>query len=886
MSSIAPFINLRTSGLGYQLLADSVPELSWEFATGGEAPDRAVVEVYQAGASVPMWQGTWRVGTQPAVRYAGPPLERSAAYTWRVGATVRDTQVWSAAASFETHPGPLHELAEWIGLQVTEPADAPTPVQYLRRTFHLEAAPVRARLYASARGWYGLAVNGGDVTGVRITPRFTAYDQRLEYEGYDVTDELVAGSNTLGIELAEGRYRGRNGAFGQRNTYGQQIAAIAYLLIEFESGRREIITTDAAWEGGYGPRRFADPQEGVTIDARISAAQFTAGTALADARPVEVFPRGAERVEAARSEPVVVADVLEPARTTTIGDRIVVDFGQNLVGVARLTVAGPAGTTLAVHHSELVDETGRIRTDYLLGDGVLPAVPAIDRYVLAGGGSEIFEPRYTIRGFRYIEIEGAVQVDLERIEALVLQADLRYDGEFSSSHSGLNRLHDNIVWSMRGNFTDVPTDCPTRERSGWTGDAQVFAPAATYLADVSLFLRDWLRDVVLQQGEDGALGDVAPRDSRPLPELSQFAGLMDGKGSAGWADAITMVPWTLYQRYGCTDVLAENWDAMVAWVQFCLRRAADRHPSRTGDPSPHERYVVDTGFHWGEWLEPGNEFDGPEAVQMILNLANNPDAEVATAYFAHSARLVAEAAAVLGKAQSALEYSELHERIRAAYQAEFLDPDGMPRTLTQAKLVRPLTFGLIPEHARQRVADRLADLVVADGTRLATGFLSTGYLLPALSAWGYDDLALDLLLQEEQPSWLGQVAQGATTILESWNGTGSQNHYALGAVARWMYENLAGLRAVAPGWQQIEIRPMLTHRLEHVSARTMTPYGLLSSAWQRSETGWEVEVTVPAGVEARIAVHGANVLEDGARIAALPCGTSAWRVRSARVDTL
>lgn len=886
MSSVAPFINLCTSGLGHQLLADRVPELSWEFVTGAEVPDRAVVEVYQAGVSVPMWQGTWRVGTRPAVRYAGPPLEGSTVYTWRVGATVRDTQVWSEVASFETHPGPLHELAEWIGLRVTEPADAPTPVQYLRRTFDLEAAPVRARLYASARGWYGLAVNGGDVTGVRITPRFTAYDQRLEYEGYDVTDELVAGSNTIGIELAEGRYRGRNGAFGQRNTYGEQIAAIAYLLIEFESGRREIITTDAAWEGGYGPRRFADPQEGVTIDARIPGAQFTAGTALTDARPVVVFPHGAERVEAARSEPVVVVDVLEPARVTTIGDRIVVDFGQNLVGVARLTVAGPAGATLAVHHSELVDEAGRIRTDYLLGDGVLPAVSAIDRYVLAGGGSEIFEPRYTMRGFRYIEIEGASRVDLERVEALVLQADLRYDGEFSSSHSGLNQLHDNIVWSMRGNFTDVPTDCPTRERSGWTGDAQVFAPAATHLADVSLFLRDWLRDVVLQQGEDGALGDVVPRDSRPKPELSQFAELMDGKGSAGWADAITMVPWTLYQRYGSTDVLAENWDAMVAWVRFCLRRAADRHSSRTGEPLPHERYVVDTGFHWGEWLEPGNEFDGPEAAQMILNLAHNPDAEVATAYFAHSARLVAEAAAVLGKAQSAQEYSELHEQIRAAYQAEFLDADGIPRTVTQAKLVRPLTFGLIPEHARQRVADRLADLVVADGTRLTTGFLSTGYLLPALSAWGYDDLALDLLLQDERPSWLGQVAQGATTILESWNGAGSQNHYALGAVARWMYENLAGLRAAAPGWQQIEICPVLTHRLEHIRARTMTPFGPLSSAWQRSETGWVLEVTVPAGAEARIRLDGANLLEDGTRIAVLPSGTSTWRVRSAPADTL
>ncbi|MEU8240965.1 family 78 glycoside hydrolase catalytic domain [Actinoplanes missouriensis] len=891
MSTINPFANLRTSGLEHQLLAEPFPEFSWAFAPGVEAPDAAEVEVCESGSGAVLWRGTWRRGTVPALTYAGPRLRPSTAYTWRVGSRTDGLDRWSPFMNFETHPGFLEELADWIGLPVEETEDEPTPVQYLRRSFQLEEAPVRARLYCSAQGWYGAAVNGDDVTGVRITPRFTAYDQRLEYEAFDITHTLVRGANTVGLELAEGRYRGRNGAFAQRNTYGLQIAAIAHLVIEFTSGRKEIISTDSAWTGGYGPRRLADPQEGVIIDARIPGARFTAGDSLIDERPVTVFEPGTVRVEPMRSEPVVTAEILEPVSVTTIGEHTVIDFGQNLVGVARLTVSGAAGTTVEVHHSELIDEAGHVREDYLSGDGIIPPSLAIDRFVLAGGASEVFEPRYTMRGFRYIEVESTAAVDILRAEALVLHADLRYGGSFDSSHPGLNRLHQNVVWSMRGNFTDIPTDCPTRERTGWTGDAQVFTPTATLLADVDLFLRDWLRDVVLLQTEDGAVKDTAPRDANPTPDTEQFAALMP-TGSAGWADAITIIPWALYESYGRGDALTENWDAMVAWIQFCVRRAAVRHPSRTGDPLPHEKYIIDTGFHWGEWLEPGNslsdaplaEGEMPHAVKMLINLATNPDAEVATAYFARSADLLSRIAAVLGRTREEHEYSQLHAQIRAAYQTEFLDADGVPHTLTQAKLVRPLTFGLIPDGSGQRVADRLAELIVAEGSRLGTGFLSTGFLLPTLSAWGHDDLALDVLLQEQQPSWLGQVALGATTTLETWNGVGSQNHYAYGSVARYLYENLAGMRALAPGWQMIEIRPLLTHRFEHIAAETMTPFGPLSSAWRRTQDGWAIDVSVPAGTEAVLVLDGAASLADGSRRTVLPCGSSSWAVTSVPVE--
>ncbi|MBT2486506.1 MULTISPECIES: alpha-L-rhamnosidase [unclassified Microbacterium] len=890
MSSIHPFVNLRTSGLDPQLLAEPDPEFSWSFEVDAPAPESAVVEVIESETGSPVWQGTWHHGSAPTLAYTGPSLKPATAYTWRIrSGSDGTTGEWDASADFETHPGLLEELAEWIALPVPEAEEEPTPVQYLRRTFHLEEAPARARLYASARGWYGASVNGVDVTGVRITPRFTSFDQRIEYEAYDVTLALVAGDNTVGLELAEGRYRGRNGAFAQRNTYGLQTAVIAYLLVEFESGRVQVITTDAAWTGGHGPRQIADPQEGVVVDARISGANFTAGDALVNERPVTVFESGSARVEPMRSEPVVVSEILEPARITTVDGHTIIDFGQNLVGVARLTVSGTADTTVKIHHSELLDDAGHVDEGYLAGDGIIPESLPIDEFVLAGRGNEILEPRYTLRGFRYIEIESTTPIDIHRAEALVLQADLRYGGEFTSSHQGLNRLHENIVWSMRGNFTDIPTDCPTRERTGWTGDAQVFAPTATLLADVELFLRDWLRDVVVLQTEDGAVKDTAPRDSNPMPETEQFADFMP-TGSAGWADAITMIPWELYERYGRADVLEENWEAMVAWLQFCVRRAAARHSSRTGDAQPHEEYIIDTGFHWGEWLEPSNslsdapvvEGEMPHAMKMIIDLAMNPDAEVATAYFARSAQLASRVADVLGNTEDALTYAALHDRIRAAYQAEFLDESGVPRILTQAKLVRPLAFGLIPDSAGQRVADRLAELIVSNGSRLGTGFLSTGLLLPVLSQWGHDDLALDVLLQEQQPSWLGQVALGATTTLETWDGVGSQNHYAYGAVGRYLYENLAGMRTLAPGWQKIEIRPLLTDRFDHIAAKTTTPFGTLTSAWRRIAGGWVVDVSVPSGTEARLVVEGAVCLADGSSSTVLPVGQSSWAVTSTR----
>lgn len=867
--------HLRASGLAFPLALDTPPEFSWRIV-GADADTvigSATIELTRAEAagdwSEPIWSGHWTPPGIPAVVYDGPPLEPRARFRWRVGVQIGDraATVWSEPAWFETGIGvDLPHLARWIGLEVTEPSTEPTPVQYLFTRFSVPGPVVRARVYATALGWYGVSVNDTDITGNSIAPRFTALDHRVEYRAYDVTEAVTVGENTIELQLAEGRYRGRNSAEGTRAVYGNQLAALALLEVECADSTRVTVGTDSAWHGGHGRLVTADPQEGARIDARATPPQ----TAARDVgNTVTVFTPQVS-VVAASSEPVRLVEEAAARCITERDGRLVVDFGQNLVGVTRLVVSGERGQEVTVAHSEVLDADGRPDMDYLdMSGGMLPRIDPIDRYTLGGTPGEVFEPRFTLHGFRYVELEGVAPDQIDRITALVIGADLDYHGDFHSSYAKLTELHENIVWSMRGNFTDIPTDDPTRERSGWTGDAQVFAPAAVLLADVRLMLEDWLRDVGLQQDPDGAVPDRVPRDTLTLPELET---LFPGKGSAGWGDAMVMVPWTLYQHYGRTAVLAENFDAMAAWVEFCRRRAADnRHPDRTGAPKPHEKFIIDTGFHWGEWLEPGTEpgAEGP-TVEDFLRNSTHPDAEVATAYFAHSAHLLTRIARILDKDSHADDLEELWRNVRDAYRAEFLDPQGLPRVTTQAKLVRPLMFDLLATDARPLAARRLAEQIRANGIRLSTGFLSTGMLLTCLSDWGHDELAVDLLLQEEPPSWLGQVNTGATTMMETWQGShngkanGSHNHYALGAVACWMYERLAGLRRTAPGWTDVCIDPVLDGRFDHVAASTMTPFGRLGSAWRSRGDGWTITVEVPAGIRATL------------RDAELAPGVSTW----------
>lgn len=866
---------LRTSGLKSPLAVDRTPEFSWQFeSVDGARPTDAVVELFRDGRSV--WTDQWRPGTVPAVHYSGPVLDPQTRFHWVV--TVTDASGHKSRSKdvyFETGLGEgLSRRAQWIGIPVTENLDKATPVQYLRRRFNLRGKVRSARLYVSSLGWNSVWLNGECVSGVSIAPRYTSYQERIPYETFDVTELLVQGENRLGIQVGEGRYRGRNGGTSARGSFGNQLAAIGLLDVELVDGSKLSITTDATWESGYGPLMTADPKEGVRIDTRIPGETWTKpGTSDWSPSAVVAIQAANGQLSATTVEPITVIEEFPAVSVTEVAGKLVLDFGQNMAGVMRLDATGEPGQSVEVGYSELLADDGLIKRGYV-GGGVVNVPEARDIYILKGGNQSLTPPM-TTRGFRYAEVSGLRRDQLRDVRALALATSLDYHGSFHCSHSGLNRLHENVRWSMRSNYTDAPTDCPTRERSGWTGDCQVFAPTAGLLADVRNFLSDWLRDVVIEQEDDGCVRDVAPferhESDNPLIKVTP------GKGSAGWADAIVMVPWTLYQLYGRTDVLAENWNAMAGWVEFCRRRARARHPDRTGVPKPYEDYLIDTGFHWGEWLEPGNQLGRTpeEVVKSLKRLSTHPDAEVATGYFAHASRLLSKTARVLGKDREAAEYDEVWRRARAAYQAEFLDVNGMPLGDRQAKFVRPLQFELVPEPARPRVAQRLAEMVRANGNHVGTGFLSTGFLLGLLSENGFDQVAFDVLAQEKAPSWLAMVNAGATTIWESFQGGASRNHYSLGSIARYMYEGLGGLQRTSPGWVTATIKPSLNPALPEVAASTRTPFGPIACTAKLESDTWRIDVTVPPGVNATL-----NLPAAGGRRREVPlvAGRSSWDI--------
>lgn len=866
---------LRTCGQTHPLGLDAPPEFSYQVRT-----DRR--DVLLVGAEVELvtedGRQVWSPGRvptpgAPCLPYTGPALEPLTGYRWRVRVWDQsgDASAWSGWAAFETGllGGPI-EGARWIGIDADRDADAPGPVGYLRHEFVIDAPVRRARSISTALGWYRLHVNGSDATGQGFYPGFTAFESRVQYQVRDVTALLREGTNAVGIVVSDGRFRGRIGALGTPAMYGEQTSAIARLEIELVDGRHVVVVTGEDWEGGRGEIRTSDPRQGETIDARRRTEWAVPGGSLLEQLPV-VARVESRNLVGESSEPLVCATELTPvAVTRTPSGAVLVDLGQNIHGVLRVRLRGPEGAIVTVGHSEVLTPEGEIDLTYLTMG--LPMTPHLgpDTLILSGGEDE-FVPTFCTQGFRYASLTMDDGVELVEAEGVVVSAALDYHGRFECADPQVNRFHENVVWSMRGNFLDVPTDCPTRERSGWTGDAEVFAPAATLLADVSAYLGNWLTDARLQQHADGTITDVVPLDSPNWREGGTGADVggfpMPPSGSAGWGDAIVMIPWELYQSTGSLRPLEENYDAMVRWVERYARLAAEhRAPNRVGPPAPHERFLVDTGYHWGEWLEPAGEGDGvADPMQLMVELTTTPRAWVATAYFEHSSRLLAAVALLLGHTQDASRFLDYADGALDAWRTEYMSDAQLLVPDAQATYVRALEFDLVPDDRRAQTADRLVQRIRERDNHLATGFLSTGFLLGQLSATGHGDVALDLLLQDTPPSWLGQLARGATTVWETWTGydeagraTASHNHYSLGASVRWLYSGLAGLRRAAPGWTRITVEPFLNDRIPWVSASTGTPFGPVAVEWSVQGSAVRLAVSLPPGTVADVRLEGAT----------------------------
>jgi alpha-L-rhamnosidase len=817
------------------------PRLTWTITTDCPEWYQAAYEIESYWPDGQLREQTGRVKSDESVLVPWPfaSLRSRECVMVRVRVCGGDGQFsrWSPPASVET--GLLHS-ADWSARFVIpdwdEDTSRPQPCPLLRREFDVRPGMTRARLYVTALGAYEVQLNGSIVGDHVLAPGWTSYHHRLCYQTFDVTDLLREGRNTIGAILGDGWYRGRLGFLGgRRNIYGDRLALLAQLEIECADGTTERIVTDRNWRAAMGPILASDIYDGEVYDARLERPGWSEpGNHDDDWLGVRILDRDLSTLVAPSGPPGRRIELIAPtAILMSPSGRTIVDFGQNLVGRLRLQVHGPAGQTISLRHAEVL-EGGELCTR------PLRYAQATDRYTLKGEGVEIWEPRFTFHGFRYADVEGwPGTLQSDDIRAVVCHSDMERTGWFECSDPLVNRLHENVVWSMRGNFLYIPTDCPQRdERLGWTGDIQVFAPTACFLYDAAGFLASWLADLAAEQAASGGVVPFYVPDPPSTP-ISP---------AAAWGDAAVIVPWVLYQRYGDAEILAAQYESMRAWVDLVAGIAGARR-------------LWDTGLQFGDWLDPKAPPDKPWD-------ARTAPAVVATAYLAHSAELLGRAAGVLGWATDETHYLSLAAEVRAAFVDEYVTPAGRLMSDTVTAYALALQFALLTSaEQRQRAGERLAALVRGNGYHISTGFVGTPLVCDALCSAGEYEAAYRLLMQRECPSWLYPVTMDATTVWERWDSMlpdgsvnpgemTSFNHYALGAVADWLHRTVGGLAPAAPGWRQIDIRPHPGGGLTFARARHRTPYGTVACSWRLEEGEVTVEIEVPPNSTANVFLPG------------------------------
>jgi hypothetical protein len=818
-------------------IGEAAPRLSWVVEAAPPGWQAAGYELELRGAGSVAVDGDASV----LVKWPFEPLVSRQRAEVRVRVTGTDG-VASARSDWAAVEAGLLEPGDWTA-QLVGPADDAIRSPLLRGAFQVrDAEIVRARAYATAHGVYQLELNGQRVGDQELTPGWTAYESRLRCQTYDVTRALRPGANAIGAWLGDGWWRGHLGWEGRQALYGDRLGVLVHVEIEYADGQRQQVVSGPGWKSGTGPIVASDLYDGEQFDASADDASWsTPGFDDSGWTDVVVAALDASTLVAPDGPPVRVVETLPVTEfLTSPSGKTILDFGQNLVGRVRISVRGAAGETVTLRHAEVL-EHGELATEPLRG------ARATDTYVLRGGAVESWAPRFTFHGFRYVEVTGwPGDLDPAAVVAEVLHSDLQRTGWFSASEPLVRRLHENIRWGMKGNFLDLPTDCPQRdERLGWTGDLQVFAPTATFLYDSAGFLVSWLRDLAAEQARYGGTPTVVPAS------VTGYHGPM-----AAWGDAATIVPWALYQAYGDLDVLARQLPSMAAWVDEVTAAARDDR-------------IWDAGYQFGDWLDPLAPPNRPEAAQTYPEI-------VATAYFARSARIVADAAALLGRDADATRYGQLAEEVRAAFHHEYVTGAGRLLSDSTTAYALALQFDLLDgSEERRRAADRLAEIVRTNQYRISTGFVGTPLICDALSANGHLDVAYRLFLQTEGPSWLNTVRMGATTIWERWDsllpdgtvnpsGMTSFNHYALGAVGDWMHRVVAGLSTTAPGYRRLRIAPQPPRRaLTEASARLHTPYGEASCAWRLADGNLRLTATVPVGVTADVVLPSGATHEVG-----------------------
>lgn len=830
---------------------DASPSFSWKLPQFIQNQNAYNIVVASSPELLPEAADLWdsgKVGSDRSlyIPYEGQPLTSRQKIYWQVRYWDNEDKPsnWSDTTLMEL--GLLQNSdwqAKWIGLDTRKDSIKRkngviihTP-QYLRKTFEVKPEIIEAKLYVTAKGVFTGKINGKSISNDVMSPGWTPYQERIESLTYDVTDLMQGGENAIGFQLASGWHFGR--LLWNKMIWGQigSPKILSQLEILYADGSKQIISSDKTWKGTTaGPIRFAEIYDGEIYDANFEMPGWATtdfegnhwkNVEVAELEDgIQIQPKRHHTVKTKMAMPA--KNIIAPKN----GDGIIFDFEQNLVGVPQLKVPMKKGDTLKVRFSEMLDPDGSFYTDNYR------SAESTDYYIAAEDSLIDWHPTFTFHGFQYVELSGfdsSATPHKDWVTGLVQYSDFDKNGTFTSSHDKLNKLQSNINWGLRGNFFDIPTDCPQRdERLGWTGDAQVIAPTSIFNNDVHSFWASWLQSVRESQYENGGIPFVVPD------------AVENNRVSAGWGDASVIIPWDIYERTGDITVLEENYQMMKNWVNY--------HQSQSEDN------ISPMKDSFGDWLQPFQAKESNKRGDTAKKL-------IGTAFFAHSAHLTSKAAEVLGLREQKEKYHNLYQTIANTFEQEFFDEDGKIKNskATQTAYLLALDFELLSATNKSKAEKHLLDKIEEADNHLRTGFLGTPLLPRVLDAMGETDLMYQILLKETYPSWFYSINQGATTMWERWNSysklegynpesMNSLNHYAYGAVGEWMYERIAGIQPLEPGYKKIRIAPLPGGGLTSAEATYDSPYGKIKSAWKIEGGTFQLEAVVPPNTSALISV--------------------------------
>lgn len=810
---------------------DSTPSFSWKLPKGIVNQTAYRVEVRDDEV---LWDSGWVESDQSVfVPYAGKPLKSRQQLTWRVDYRDENGKPsgWSKAASFELG---LLSSNDWAAKWIRPTADLPRleATSLLRREFTIAKDVAQARLHVTARGLFEIHLNGEKVGRDEFAQGWTSYNNRIDTLSYDVSSSLEKGPNAIGAILGTGWYAGKIGFRGESNRYGSQPELLLQLEVQYTDGSSFVLTSDDEWSSTFdGPIHSSSIYDGETYNANLEVNGWSAaGYDDNSWTKVKANPDLGSAVLSPK--PFAPVRVTEELSTKTLTEptkgHYVFDLGQNMVGYPELNIPVKKGQTITIRFAEMLNPDGTMYTDNYR------AAKSTNFYTAAKTATITWKPTFTFHGFRYVELSGFeedVKPQKDWVKGLVLRTDIPQIGTFKSSHAKLNQLQSNIAWGQRGNFLDIPTDCPQRdERMGWTGDAQAFCSTSMFNFDSHAFWKSWLGTMRDDQIKSGKIPCVIP---------DVFA----GPDSPGWMDAATIIPWNVYVRTGDSEILSENYKMMEGLVSFYRKKS--------------KNHLIPQISAFGDWLQP----------YAKDNKGDTPFPLLGTAFYAYSTQILADSAKVIGKTDDARKYQAEANAVKQAFAAHYFDPNGKLKNTpeTQTAYILAFEFKLIPEKLRTNAEKNLLRLIQEAGGHLRTGFLGTPYIAQTLDETGNADLAFSLLFKESYPSWLYSIDQGATTMWERWDsftlkdgfhpeGMNSFNHYAYGAIGQWMYERVAGLTPdpANPGYKHFFVRPLVGGPLTSASVTLETAYGSASSSWILKGNSLEMEIEVPPNTTATI----------------------------------